>query len=142
MGRELSHTPKQRRDLHERLINSMERKADVFVVRAVTPEASAPNGDPDEPGLDVPASTAPSADVLRKTEDDFQQAIKMAAASQLPTKFACSKESDRTVSRGGGERAAPLAVGATISTVSRSDRDRVDQANSTLDILRPTPGRI
>ena len=89
MTRDLSHTPKQRRDLHERLINSMERRADVFLFARGVPEASGANGDPDDPGFDVQTTTI--ADGLWKTEDDFEQAIKMVGSLMTcPSRFACS----------------------------------------------------
>jgi tetratricopeptide (TPR) repeat protein len=84
MSKDLTFSPKQRRDLRDRLINSMERKADVrfFARQAIAPP-------PADRGLPAPFSTrssGPDADDSSTVEDDYEDAIELVGNDDLSTK--------------------------------------------------------
>src|SRR4051812_49172356 len=74
MRKDLDFNPKERRDLRKRLVNSMERRADVrFFARR--PPAFFPDVRPDR-----------YLGLMTKVEDDYQEAIDQVANDDLPTK--------------------------------------------------------
>jgi tetratricopeptide (TPR) repeat protein len=86
MRNDLKFTPKQRHDLRDRLINSMERRADVMLFASQAPAASTADDDGVESGSHAKARAATSEHPASRVVDDFQEAIELVGNDDLSTK--------------------------------------------------------
>jgi tetratricopeptide (TPR) repeat protein len=86
MRDDLTFTPKQRRDLRDRLLNSMERRADVRLFAPetlTTPETAAESS---QVVLSAKLPPATSSDDFATVEDDYEEAIELLGNDDLPSK--------------------------------------------------------
>ena len=86
LSKELTFTPKQRRELRDRLINSMEGRADTrFYARQAVPTPTA-GGELSRLASFTTGSSAPNSDDSATVDDDYEDAIELLGNDDLSTK--------------------------------------------------------
>jgi hypothetical protein len=135
MKNDLTFSPKQRRDLRDRLINSMERRADVFLFASQEPVAGVF-------GLAAAEAAAPrvapaNSDRSARIQDNYQDAIDLNRNDDLATKVRLlyKKVIARCVAGIDGEEPLPAAT----NLARHKDLAPIDfefaEANRTFDTL-------
>jgi hypothetical protein len=132
---DLKYTPKQRRDLRDRLLNSMERQVDVMLFARYEPAAPVAGNDHALPGSHSHAVT--NTDEPSKVEVVFQEAIKLVGNDDLDlmVRLLYKKVIARFVAELEQGRPMPIATpGARHKSLGTIDLE-FDEANRALETL-------
>jgi tetratricopeptide (TPR) repeat protein len=105
MRKDFNFYPKERRDLNKRLVNSMERRADVWFFSRRSTVRDNVIGVGDEPAI-TDASADEDTDVLRRVERDYQEAITQVENDDLSTKARLLYKKVITHLRGSGSKSS------------------------------------